>query len=141
LNPGEIKYQRYYLWVNFVLFILGILFYLPKYFWQECEHGQVGILTEDLKDVELDIDRETEVKPIRKYFIAHRGFNEFYFYSYLISELLYLLNVIGQVILLDIFLGNELSTYGTQVFGYTEQDPEVRVDAIEGNLYESSCAD
>lgn len=50
--------------------------------------------------------------------------------SFFACELLTFINVIGQILLMDVFLGGEFTTYGTQVIQYIGMDPEERLDPM-----------
>ena len=46
-------------------------------------------------------------------------------------ELLFFLNVVGNIFLMDLFLGGEFSTYGLEVANFVgEVDPQNRIDPM-----------
>eukprot|EP00091_Calanus_sinicus_P001487 TRINITY_DN11475_c0_g1_i1.p1 TRINITY_DN11475_c0_g1~~TRINITY_DN11475_c0_g1_i1.p1 ORF type:complete len:207 (+),score=53.67 TRINITY_DN11475_c0_g1_i1:49-621(+) len=47
-----------------------------------------------------------------------------------IAEIIYFLNVLGNIYFIDVFLGGEFRTYGLQVASMMEEDPEDRVDPM-----------
>ena len=48
----------------------------------------------------------------------------------LLVDFLNLINVVGNIYLVDAFLGGEFSTYGIQVLKFLEADPENRIDPM-----------
>jgi len=58
-----------------------------------------------------------------EYFIIHLGSNKGYAYTYALCELLNFVIVVLNIYLTDVFLGNEFSTYGPEVFRFLSEDP------------------
>ena len=57
-NKTNHKYQTYYQWVCFVIFIQAILFYIPHWIWKSWESGRIRLLVSDLNDgMSLDSNR------------------------------------------------------------------------------------
>merc|ERR1719382_1185677 len=48
----------------------------------------------------------------------------------LLIDFLNLINVVGNIYLVDAFLGGEFSTYGVKVLNFLEADPENRIDPM-----------
>ena len=59
-----------------------------------------------------------------------KGVYSIYFYRFLACELLFLVNVILQLVLMDVFLGGAFITYGINVWGLLLKAPEEREDPI-----------
>merc|ERR1712106_678679 len=57
--------------------------------------------------------RAERIGIIVKYFRDNRGSHGLYFLCFIFCEVLNFVNVIGQMFLMDRFLGYEFSTYGT----------------------------
>merc|ERR550534_1397381 len=74
--------------------------------------------------------RAERITTIVKYFRDNRGGHTFYFLRFITCEVLNFVNVIGQMFLMDKFLGYEFSTYGLSVLGYTNLDPKEREDPM-----------
>ena len=53
-----------------------------------------------------------------------------YVYKYWFCELLSLVGIIGQMFMIEKFLGGEFMTYGTKVLEFSDQDQEQRVDPM-----------
>ena len=47
-----------------------------------------------------------------------------------IAEMMYFLNVLGNIYLIDVFLGHEFSMYGLQVLAMMQDDSENRPDPM-----------
>ena len=75
-------------------------------------------------------DRSEKISTIVKYIQLNRGQHSFYFLKFLGCEILNFVNVIGQLFLMDKFLGYEFSTYGLEVLNYTEMESELRRDPL-----------
>jgi hypothetical protein len=79
----------------------------------------------------IDEDAKADqISLIVKYFRLHRGTHAFYAMRYFGCEILNLINVIGQIYFIDMFLGYEFRTYGLDVVNMTEMEPEERVDPM-----------
>ena len=69
---------------------------------------------------------ESLVKYIRETFHLHN----FYAFKYFVCDILNFVNVIGQMYLLNTFLGGVFLTYGTDVLYWSEANPEDRNDPM-----------
>jgi hypothetical protein len=64
------------------------------------------------------------------YLFANWDHNAVYCSSFFVCEFFNFVNIIGQIFLLDVFLGGEFTTYGTSVIAESEIDPEERTDPM-----------
>ncbi len=130
-GKSEQTYHAYYQWVPFVLFLQGILFYLPHHVWKTLEDRKLDKITNGLRGRTLSLDErkdqcEVLVKYIRETFHMHN----FYAFKYFICDLLNFVNVIGQMYLINTFLGGVFMAYGTEVLYWSDTDPEERNDPM-----------
>lgn len=131
-TPGEKRvYHAYYQWVCFVLFLQAILFYIPRYFWKAMEGGRIKNLILGLNSPILPEETKTANKKLLvEYMTANLNNHSVYFMSYALAEIMNFVNVVGQIFLMDAFLGGEFSTYGSKVIQFTGWDWSVRYDPM-----------
>ncbi|GAB6026226.1 hypothetical protein CHUAL_012433 [Chamberlinius hualienensis] len=131
-RPNEQRvYHQYYQWVCFVLFLQAMMFYIPHYLWKIWEGGRLKALIFDLKCPIVSADSRKEKRELlADYFVANLHNHNLYFIKFYITEILNLINVIGQIYFTDKFLGGEFTTFGTKVLQFTETDQESRIDPM-----------
>lgn len=131
-TPGEKKeYHGYYQWVSLFLLFQAILFYLPRHFWKMWENGMIKALILDLDNVLLNTTSSKRsyallVNSLRSHWGLFRGYAR----KYVVCEVLTFVNVLGQMFLMDTFLGGHFTTYGLQVIKWTAWDQEYRTDPM-----------
>ena len=65
------------------------------------------------------------------YFVKHLNTHNFWAFRMVFCELLFLVNVVSNIFLMDLFLGGEFSTYGLEVATFVgEVDPQNRIDPM-----------
>lgn len=130
--PGEKRvYHAYYQWVCFVLFFQAIFFYIPHYIWKSVENGQLKSIRADLCNPLIkDSDKEEQKRLVVRYLNNCKDSHQTSFITYVFCEFLNLFNVVGQMIMMDKFLGNQFTTYGLQVLKFTEWDSDIRFDPM-----------
>jgi len=127
----EVKYHKYYQWVCFVLFFQALLFYIPRYLWKTWEAGKMKMLVLDLNCPIIAEDTKNERKKLLvDYFAANLHNHNFYAIRFFLCEVLNFINVVGQIYFMDLFLGGEFTTYGSDVMAMTEKEPEDRTDPM-----------
>ena len=126
------RFHNYYQWVVFVLFFLAALCYAPKFIWDKCEGGLMRAIAEGLNPGPLYKKDEvaSRKKAIVTYIVTHIRMHNSYVFTYWFCELLCFVNVIGQLIFIDKFLGGQFLTYGSRVVQYAEMDQVERVDPM-----------
>ncbi|KFM65493.1 Innexin inx2, partial [Stegodyphus mimosarum] len=131
-TPEEKRvYHAYYQWVCFVLFLQAMLFYVPRYLWKMWEGGRIRALILGLNSPIMSYEKKEENRKILvEYLTENMGNHTLYAAEYFICEVLNLVNVVGQMYLMDKFLGGEFSSYGHKVFQFTEWDYSVRYDPM-----------
>jgi len=134
LVPGkEVVYHKYYQWVVFVLFLQAVMFYIPRIVWKHSEGGLMKTLVGDLTNPVFVIkkdERLDQVMQIKKYFKDGGRTHGNYAMHYFFCEVLALINIFGQMYLVDRFLGYQFSTYGFDVLTVTAGNPEGRTDPM-----------
>jgi len=134
LVPGEeVVYHKYYQWVVFVLFLQAVMFYIPRIVWKHSEGGLMKTLVGDLTNPVFVIkkdERLDQVLQIKKYFKDGGRTHGNYAMHYFFCEVLALINIFGQMYLVDRFLGYQFSTYGFDVLTVTAGNPEGRTDPM-----------
>ncbi|XP_021934422.1 innexin shaking-B isoform X2 [Zootermopsis nevadensis] len=125
------KYYRYYQWVCFCLFFQAILFYAPRWLWKNWEGGKLHALMMDL-DIGIisEVEKKQKKKLLLEYLCDNLTYHNWWAYRYYLCELLSLLNVIGQMFLMNRFFDGEFLTFGIDVLKFMESDQEDRVDPM-----------
>ncbi|KAG8191995.1 hypothetical protein JTE90_001731 [Oedothorax gibbosus] len=127
----RVVYHAYYQWVCFVLFLQAMMFYVPRYFWRSVEGGRIKNLICGLNSPILSIETKLANKKLLvDYLAANLGNHGMLFAGYAFAEILNFVNVVGQMFLLDKFLGGEFSRYGVEVLQFTEWDGALRFDPM-----------
>ncbi|XP_026729120.1 innexin inx2-like [Trichoplusia ni] len=130
-NDEQIKHT-YYQWVCFVLLGQSVMFYTPRYMWKIWEGGRLKALAADLSSPVVTKDwsefRRGELISYLSYTNIHT--HNMYALRYAFCEILNLVNVVGQIFLLDIFLGGAFRNYGAAVAAFTHT-PRVPADMID----------
>jgi hypothetical protein len=123
--------HAYYQWVPFVLFLQGVMFYIPHYLWKIFEDRKVDKITNGLRGRTLCLEErkescETLVRYMKDTFHMHN----FYAIKYFLCDILNFVNVIGQMYLINKFLGGVFLNYGSEVLKWSESEPEDRTDPM-----------
>ncbi|XP_013773578.1 innexin inx2-like [Limulus polyphemus] len=131
-EPGDdVKEHAYYQWVCFVLFLQALLFYVPRMTWRSFEAGKVkSMLLELTKPIIKEEDKQTNIDKLVDYFTFKLRRHDSYVWKYTLCEFLNFINVIGQIYLVDRFLGYEFTSFGPDVVRYVDDDPENRLDPM-----------
>lgn len=130
-TEGEERvYHAYYQWVCFVLFLQAMLFYIPRYLWKNAEAHKIQNLVMDLNSPVVQACRKDETKLLVEYLKDSAGHHVFYSSFFIFCEILNFVNVVGQIYLMDTFLGGEFTSYGTEVLSFTEWDYTLRYDPM-----------
>ena len=75
-------------------------------------------------------DRADKERILAEYFVAALHTHTFWAMKMLLVDFMNLINVVGNIYLVDAFLGGEFSTYGIKVLNFLEADPENRIDPM-----------
>lgn len=130
-GESEVVKHAYYQWVPFVLFLQGVMFYIPHYLWKIFEDRKVDKITNGLRGRTLSLDeRKEQCETLVKYMKDTFHMHNFYAIKYFVCDLLNFINVIGQMYLINRFLGGVFLNYGSEVLKWSESDPEDRTDPM-----------
>ncbi|XP_018562317.1 innexin shaking-B isoform X1 [Anoplophora glabripennis] len=128
-NP--IKQTKYYQWVAFFLFFQAILFYTPRWLWKSWEGGKIHALMMDL-DVAVcsEIEKKQKKKLMIDYLWENLRYHNWWAYKYYVCEVLALVNVIGQMFLMNRFFDGAFLMFGFDVLTFINSDQEDRIDPM-----------
>ncbi|BES93289.1 Innexin [Nesidiocoris tenuis] len=130
-NEDAKKYYTYYQWVCFVLFFQACLCYVPKVLWDNWEGGLINALVNGLNMGLCPEETKCEKKKVvTDYFLSHIKRHNTYAVRYWFCEALCLVNIIGQLYLMNRFFDGEFMSYGLRVMTFSEQSQEERVDPM-----------
>ncbi|XP_075973856.1 innexin inx2-like [Anticarsia gemmatalis] len=134
-DDEQIKHT-YYQWVCFVLLAQSVMFYTPRYLWKIWEGGRLKALAAELGSPVVTKDwsefRRGELVSYLSTTNIHT--HNMYALRYAFCEILNLLNVVGQIFILDIFLGGAFRNYGAAVATFSHMP---RISADMTNLVSS----
>jgi len=130
-DEDEIVYHAYYQWVPLLLFIQGMLFYAPRYFWKSAEGGLFEVVLGGLnKPVVEQSKRAKQHKVLSKYIIQNLSLHNKYAASFFLVELLAFANVVANLFLTNKFLGGTFFEYGPQVIDFVDTPDINRTDPM-----------
>lgn len=131
LEEDERVYHAYYIWVPHFLTLQAILFYLPHLIWKSVGAKEVNGVIAGLDSYTLSKEqRDTRLGVLAKYFIRTLNQHNAWFITFLVFEIVNLINIIGQISFADTFLGGEFSSYGSEVLEFSKLNPENRTDPM-----------
>ena len=123
--------HAYYQWVPFVLFLQGLMFYLPHYLWKTFEDRRLTKMTDGLRGRTLNLEqRKDQCEKLVKYVKETFHMNNTYAIVYFVCDILNFINTVGQMYFINLFLGGVFLTYGTDVLYWADTDPESRTDPL-----------
>ncbi|XP_058454331.1 innexin inx3 [Malaya genurostris] len=128
----ERTYHSYYQWVPFMLFFQGILFYAPHWIWKNWEEGKMRMISDGLRGnmVLGPGERKGRQTRLARYLFVSKNTHNAYSFGYFICEALNFINVVGNIFMVDKFLGGAFLTYGSDVLRFSDMDQENRSDPM-----------
>ncbi|XP_065204510.1 innexin inx3-like [Planococcus citri] len=134
-TEGAKKYHNYYRWIPLMLFLQGLLFYVPHWIWKNWEDKRIHYLTKDIRGPVAEVKSEDvkKLKNLARYAVESLHMHNTYALMYYFCELLNFINVIVNMYLIDSFLDGEFMKYGTEVLQFTDlpqynrTDPMIRI--------------
>lgn len=111
--------QKYYQWVSIVLFLQALAFYIPRTIWKSIENNRIRDLMGGLeKPLIAPAEQKGGVEALLYYFKYNIGHHNRFYIGYVFCELLNLFNVLLQIQITDVFLGNVFTTLGLELYNY-----------------------
>jgi len=130
-KQDDITIHAYYQWVPFVLFLQACMFYAPHYLCKNWEGGKISGIISGLNAMVLDRDeRSSKMRVLAQYLIDNLNTHNIWAVKIFMTEIIYFLNVLLNIYLIDVFLDGEFRTYGLEVASMMEEDPENRIDPM-----------
>ncbi|KAK9498435.1 hypothetical protein O3M35_011008 [Rhynocoris fuscipes] len=104
---------------------------MPRWLWKHWEGGKIHALMLDL-DVGIcsELEKRQKKKLLLDYLWENLRYHNWWCFRYYLCELLSLLNVIGQMFLMDKFFDGAFLTFGIDVIKFMSDDQEERVDPM-----------
>ena len=107
---------------SWLYFVQGILFYTPHLLFKMWEGGKVKGILGGLNTIIMERnDRFSRQRTLANYFVESLNTHNIWAGRLLLVEVLNLINVIGNIFFVDVFLGGEFTTYGTDVLRLVHQ--------------------
>merc|ERR1712150_330753 len=99
--------------------------------WKTWENGRIRMLVQEMNVPILDQEtKKDRIRLIIDYFTGNRMNHQLYTLKFFFCEVLNLINVVGQIYFMDLFLGGEFTTYGLDVVSMTEMKNDERDDPM-----------
>ena len=117
--------QYWYQWVIFVLFLQALCCYLPHYLWKVWEGKKISLLIQNLDSPTLDTGKESTEKArevIVNYFYKNNRTHNLYVSKFVFCEFLNLVNILGQMYLMDVFFSGGFLEYGFNIMSSKSGD-------------------
>lgn len=130
-DDGDRVVHAYYQWVPFMLFLQGVMFYVPHYLWKTFEDKKMHKITSGLRGKTFNTDgRRDACENLINYLWETKGRHNAYAFKYFFCDILNFVNVIGQMYFVNTFLGGVFMTYGTEVLNFMSMEDEDRSDPM-----------
>jgi len=131
-DGDEIRHA-WYQWVIFILFAQALTCYFPHFLWKHWEGGLLKLLLQNFSAVSLETDAEStkgKRHVIANYITRNVKTHNLYVYKFIFCEFLNLVNIVGQMYLMDVFFNGHFTSYGSDILHISNMDAEKRVDPM-----------
>jgi len=117
--------------VSFMLFLQAGLFYFPHLLYKTWEGGKMNGIISGLHQIILDRDdRVSRQRTLARYLRDSMHTHNWWSIRLFLTRFIYLINLVGNMVLMDLFLEWQFSTYGLDVIELMEDDPIGRSDPM-----------
>jgi hypothetical protein len=132
IDDEDIRRISYYQWVSLLLLLQAFCFAIPKLIWKTAENNKIKSLVQNnLRGPNQNFDeKNTELNRLAQYWADNRGTHGGLALAYFVCEALNFINVLGQIFLIDKFLGNTFWSYGYDVVANSMMMPDDRTDPM-----------
>jgi len=134
-DEGDEIRHAWYQWVCLVLGFQAILCYLPHSIWKNLEGGRIKALLQGLETEAQPLEHKESThkakrEVIVRYVVRNLHKNNIYAAKFFFCEFLNFVNIVGQMYLMDTFLGRTFTEYGTALLSVSNMEGEDRVDPM-----------
>lgn len=134
-DEGDEIRHAWYQWVYLMLGFQAILCYIPHSIWKNLEGGRIKMLLQGLESesqplVNNPSQHKDKREVIVRYVERNLHKNNFYAIKFFFCEFLNFVNIVGQMYLMDTFLGRTFTQYGTDLLSVSNMEGEERIDPM-----------
>jgi len=130
-DEGDEIRHAWYQWVCFVLFAQAVMCYIPHFIWKSWEGGKISMLIQDLDGPMIEKEAAKDRRTVIVNWVTRTvRTHNIYVYKFVFCEVLNFINVVGQMYLMNSFLGGQFTTYGWDVLSISNLEMENRVDPM-----------
>merc|ERR1712112_208649 len=118
-EDSRILHHTYYQWVCLLLVLQAAACYAPWMAWKTAEGGRIGkLLVKVSEDPLTETPVEDQVSTLGDFILSHRGWFNSTALKLLLCQAGCLLNSLGQLYMMDLFLGRRFFQIGSSVHSY-----------------------
>jgi len=132
VEGDEKVYHAYYQWVPLMLSVQAAFFYLPHWIWKQLENKRLETIIAGLNNADC-AEKNAKIDALTKYMrerMKDQYEHKMWAAKFYFCEFLNFVNIIFQICITDRFLGYSFSNYGLVAAGWSNLDPEERVDPM-----------
>lgn len=134
MNNRQIYFNNFH-WFGFVLFIQGLLFYIPHCLWIYLENNKIQSLLSDINNESVPDEKKQDQKQLLiRYLVTNLHKQQFYAFKYVSIELINFINVIVQIAVSNAFINGSFLGLGFYLFA-----PQDKSSSIYSNIFPRSA--